>query len=266
VLTINNPTCENGELLDNGSIEIETTGLVDGTYDFAYDGGTFEGVEVVDNQATIPASGGIYNNIVIGSGNCQSLQGVSAEVIEPDCDLCIQPIPGGEWNKSINQQQSYTMDNLNYDNITIEGGNAGMILDIYSLDNSFDLKVNNQSIASTEIQFDTGSSNVAPGAETFNIRFVDGDLYKYDTPSIWQITGTTEKPMIRVEVNPDGEVKLYGSKESGGALYELQMYNDATLNNVTWNENGTNTLSLSQDANGWTKLNGKVYGVDMCEA
>src|SRR5699024_11135163 len=60
--------------------------------------------------------------------------------------------------------------------------------------------------------------------------------------------------------------KLYGSKESGGALYELQMYNDATPNNVTWNENGTNTLSLSQDANGWTKLNGKVYGVDMCEA
>jgi|GEM_PF-3763514 len=199
-----------------------------------------------------------------------ALTGINNDYTNPlTCDDiindCIEIVGGDAWNESINKEQSYNMTDLTYDPITIEGGTGGMFFDVYRLDNSFDLKVNGQSIATSELQFDTGSDNAQPGAESFNVRFMDGDLYKYDTPSIWQIVGTEENPMLRVEVNANGEVFLYGSKTSGGKLYPLRTYNGVSLKQVNWNATGSNTVELSQDANGWTKLHGKVYGVDLCD-
>lgn len=199
-----------------------------------------------------------------------ALTGINNDYTNPlTCDDiindCIEIVGGDAWNESINKEQSYNMTDLTYDPITIEGGTGGMFFDVYRLDNSFDLKVNGQSIATSELQFDTGSDNAQPGAESFNVRFMDGDLYKYDTPSIWQIVGTEENPMIRVEISHTGEVILYGSKESGGTLHELRLYNGAEFNPINWDTEGQNTIEVTQDANGWTNLKAKVYGISVCE-
>lgn len=263
VLNIIQPTCVDGESANNGAIEMTVTGLVDGTYNFQYDGGTLENVEVLNGEAVANnLSGGDYNNIVVGSGACQSPQGVNAVLIEPNCDSCIEIFPGGEWNQSINKAEADQLDPpvLTYDPITVAGTNAGMFFDIYKLDNSFNLTINGTPIANQEIQFDSGT----PAAPSNNIRFLDDDLYRYDVPTIWQIVGTPEKPMIRVEVSPEGEVTLYGSKTSGGQLHELVLHNGAALNPVVWNQTTENQIGLSQDANGWTKLHGKVYGESIC--
>ncbi|WP_310993596.1 DUF7507 domain-containing protein [Aequorivita marina] len=263
VLNIIQPTCVDGESANNGAIEMTVTGLVDGVYSFQYDGGTLENVEVVNGEAVANnLSGGDYNNIVVGSGNCQSPQGVSAMLIEPDCGSCIEVLPGGEWNQSISKAEANQLNPpvLTYDPITVAGTNAGMFLDIYRLDNSFDLTINGTAIATEEIQFDSGT----PAAPSNNIRFLDGDLYRYDAPAIWQIVGTSDKPVIRVEISQLGEVTLYGSKVSGGPLYELVLSNGAALNTVTWNETTDNSIEVTQDANGWTRLHGKVYGESIC--
>lgn len=175
---------------------------------------------------------------------------------------CIEIFPGGEWDESISKAEADQLDPpvLTYDALTVAGTNAGMFFDIYRLDNSFNLSINGTPIANQEIQFDSGT----PAAPSNNIRFLDGDLYKYDTPSIWQIVGTSEKPMLRVEVSPQGEVTLYGSKVSGGELYELKLYNGAQFNTVIWHEDANNEIKVSQDAYGWTKLHGKVYGESIC--
>jgi len=276
VLTINNPTCENGELLDNGSIEIETTGLVDGTYDFAYDGGTFEGVEVVDNQATIPASGGIYNNIVIGSGNCQSPQGVSAEVIEPDCDLCITA------NEKENLEYYYSKSDvlssgINYtykeSNFTFDGSNGGLVLDIYRLDNSFDLIVNGESIVldnsgqGKNIEFENHSTE----DNHRNIRFKDGDRYGSDVPNIWTMWGSETKPLLRVVVDENGEISLFGAKTEYGDLHELELFSDDNQtsqfnSNVEWHTDQANTVDLRHQYVTRTTIAASLYTIqDHCE-
>lgn len=177
-------------------------------------------------------------------------------------DSCIEIFPGGEWNQSINKAEAGQLNPpvLTYDPLTVAGTNAGMFFDVYRLDNSFNLTINGTPIVNQEIQFDSGTSS----APSNNIRFLDGDLYRYDAPAIWQIVGTPEKPMIRVEVSPEGEVTLYGSKTSGGQLHELVLHNGAVLNPVVWNQTTDNQIGLSQDANGWTSLHGKVYGESIC--
>lgn len=275
ILTINNPTCENGEVLDNGSIEIETTGLVDGIYDFAYDGGTFEGVEVIANTATIPATGGIYNNIVIGSGNCQSPQGVSAMLIEPDC-ICLEAKE--KENLKYYYSKSHVLsNNINFtykeSNFTFEGSNSGLIIDIYRLDNSFDLIVNGESIVldnsgqGKNIEFQN-RGNVL----NRNIRFKDGDRYGTNgVPNIWQLNGVADNnPILRVMISADNEVSLFGVKENNGFLHELELFSDdnqssAINDNVSWNKTSNNTVTLRQQYVEWTSITADLYTIqDHC--
>ena len=203
VLTTTDPTCENGESLNNGTIEFTVEGLVDGTYDFQYDGGTLEGVVVVDGTAIASELfAGEYNNITVGIGeDCISAQGVNAVLIDPCSISCIEVIPGGEWNQSFTRAQVAQMDPKiinTYDPITVAGTNAGMFFDIYRLDNSFTLKINGDPIVtdgtSNEMQFDVGNIDVA---RMNNIRFLDGDLYNVDVDPIWKIIGTAANPAVR---------------------------------------------------------------------
>ena len=269
VSTINQPTCVNGQSLNNGSIEIFVVNLIDGMYTLFYDGGTFPNISIVNSRAIIPASVGIYNNIIIGTGACTSARGFNAVIINPDCSSCIKIVGGVEWNKSFTKSQVDLMNPKiinTYVPLTVAGTNAGMFFDIYRLDNSFDLKINGKHILTdgehNEMQFDIGT----PTARTNNIRFLDGGLYGIDADPIWKIMGTAAKPAIRVEVSPQGKVKLYGSKKSGGPLYELKLYNGAKLNDVNWNKTSNNLIEVTQDAYGSTKLHGKVYGENICSA
>ena len=140
---------------------------------------------------------------------------------------------------------------------TIVGTNEGFAFDIYRLDNSFNMIINNVKLYDDEIQFD---AKLNPGV---NIEFLDGGEYgKNSIPRILSLRGNQEKPMVRVEVSADGTVKLFGSKTSYGDLIELTP-KTGSFNNIPWNTdpNQLNNITVSQEVWWKTVFDGYGYGV-----
>jgi hypothetical protein len=79
---------------------------------------------------------------------------------------------------------------------------------------------------------------------------VDGDEYGTDTPQVWQLSGTNVNPIVRLEINPDGTIVLYGVKANGGTLEPLELFNGLSVNtaaiDAAWNDTGSNTIVVSQ--------------------
>ena len=137
--------------------------------------------------------------------------------------------------------------------------NYGFVLDLYNLDNSFNMVINGQQLATTELQF-------AAVAMPRNIRFKsDGAVWGGSTggvPQVYNLTGNANFPIIRVSLNSIGQVSLWGSRTSGGILEELELYNGNSLNTITWNTTGTNTIIVTQTVDGSTAMSGTGYGVN----
>lgn len=141
----------------------------------------------------------------------------------------------------------------------ITGGNAHssnlisvenyMILDIYSLDNSFNLQINGTDLAG-EIQFDRPSTgNYA--------EFADGFGYgENGNASIWTLAGSTVTPLLRVVVDEMGQFKLYGSKTSNGTLELMNLTNPALT--FSWNPSGNNSINIGQFMAGPTNMSGNL--------
>ncbi|MCA5006182.1 hypothetical protein [Sphingobacterium bovistauri] len=134
------------------------------------------------------------------------------------------------------------------------GADYGFVYDITELDNAFNLEVNGKPIFGTdilrnEIQFQNNAT-----LTTQNIEFEDGSQYQSDdVPSIWNLKGTSDKPIVKVVISRFGEVLMFGSKVSGGTLYPLKLKNNAKFNTVTWKGgNQTNQIKAS------TRIEGKT--------
>lgn len=138
---------------------------------------------------------------------------------------------------------------------TAPGADYGFVFDITKLDNSLNMAINNTVMASKEIQF---QSNATSSAQ--NIRFKDGSLYGGvnveggTVPQIWKIIGTTNAPAIKIVIARDGKVTMFGSKISGGPLYELELFNGNTFNSFPWSNADTNTVKATQLVDGNTQI------------
>ncbi|WP_073551995.1 hypothetical protein [Elizabethkingia meningoseptica] len=135
---------------------------------------------------------------------------------------------------------------------TMPAASYGFVFDIYELDNSFNLYINDKDLlATTEIQFQT-SQQLAQ-----NIRFQDGTLYDGDpSRAIYNIHGDSNRPAVRVIIDKDGNVSMYGSKYSKGPLFPLELYNGNSFNKVSWNKTGPNLVVATQEKIGDTKMSG----------
>ncbi|MCT3897870.1 hypothetical protein HZQ13_07145 [Elizabethkingia anophelis] len=135
--------------------------------------------------------------------------------------------------------------------------NLGTVFDIYTLTRSFMFIINGTRIARQEIYFDT-----QPYVQNRqNIRFNDGTAWgRNGIPEIYDMTGEIGRPLIRVVVNNDGVVSMFGSKSSGGDLQPLELTGTNSFNNITWDRTGINTLIVGQQRMGPTWLSGAVTG------
>ena len=147
---------------------------------------------------------------------------------------------------------------------TTPGG--GLVIDFVRLDNSLNVQINGVDLfvggpaaRPNELEF---QSNATAGQ---TIRFADGDRYGNHTPQIWQLTGTPENPIFRLEINPDGTVVLSGAKFNGGPLEPLELFNGMTVNTAAiaaaWNDSGDNTVVLDQVVTGPTNASGNFVDV-----
>ncbi|WP_235216093.1 Hint domain-containing protein [Ruegeria halocynthiae] len=147
---------------------------------------------------------------------------------------------------------------------TTPGG--GLVIDFDTLDNSFSVQVNGVDLfiggpagAPNEVEF---QQNATAGQ---TIRFADGDRYGADTPEVWQLGNTNGEPVVRLEINPDGTVTLFGVKSQDGPLEPLQLFNGMTVNPAAvpdaWNDNGPNTIVVDQIVTGPTVADGEFVDV-----
>ncbi|WP_170429802.1 Hint domain-containing protein [Ruegeria arenilitoris] len=148
---------------------------------------------------------------------------------------------------------------------TSPGG--GFVIDFTSLDNSFALQINGVNLfvggpggAPNELQFQI------PGTSGQTVRFADGDRYEVDTPAVWQLGNTDpDAPVVRLVVNPDGTIELYGIKTNNGPLEPLELFSGLTVNSAAiaaaWNDTGTNRILLTQSQTGPTNASGEFEDV-----
>ncbi|WP_296687098.1 Ig-like domain-containing protein [Flavobacterium sp.] len=130
---------------------------------------------------------------------------------------------------------------------TITGFPDELYVDIYSLDNNFNLKVNGTSIASVnELNFDHNPATVYTTTTATKVSLPNGTGVQGGSP--WTYPNTATRPLIRVKISKLGVVTLLGLDGTNGAgnYQSLLLSNNASLVKVPINWDGTNTIVLGQ--------------------
>lgn len=122
-----------------------------------------------------------------------------------------------------------------------------LVVDVFSVDNSFNLNVNGNDVAG-EIQFQLGAAgNFA--------RFMDGTTYgESGNPSIWTVNGSNGNPTIRVIIDQSGQFQIFGARSSNAPLEPMVL--DTPPTPISWNPSGNNTFTIGQQVVGPTNMRG----------
>lgn len=166
--------------------------------------------------------------------------------------ICTEPIDGAKFRWSYTNAGNGTIKETDMNDQP--SANYGFNLDIYELDNSFNMTINGVKLALQELQFQSN------GTTGINVEFQDGDQYEVNTGLIYEMRGDAPHPMIRIMISPAGLVTLYGSKTSYGPLFPLKLKNGNSFNTINWNVASNNTVKVSQLVNGTTIMDGYGYG------
>jgi hypothetical protein len=123
------------------------------------------------------------------------------------------------------------------------------------------MEVNGVKLAKQEIQFEVGASS------SQNIQFVDGSKYAGNNietnkriDQVYNMKGTSTSPLIKLVISRTGQVTMFGSKTSGGPLYELKLVNGNSFNTFPWSATQSNTVKVTQLVDGRTIIKGVGAG------
>ena len=131
---------------------------------------------------------------------------------------------------------------------------GSLVFDIYRLDNSFNMEINGVLLATNEIQFENNSQMPR------NIRFITGSSWGAGgVPHVWNIQGTPTRPALRVIINKNGFVSMYGSRTNGGPLFPLELYNNVNFNRIPLNSTVNNEIIITQTVSGYTRMVGSAF-------
>ena len=161
--------------------------------------------------------------------------------------------------------------------------NGGFVVDIYRLDNSFNMVINGVPLYKEELEFETGHANR-------NVRFKrDGKRFgETGTSAVWNVNKNSNgqdgdnthidlndrfnnpTPVIRVDIDKWGNVTLWGKRTTNDELEELEVYDRnngnvaVPLQVVHWISEGTGTdinkVDVTQNVIGQTMMYGFGYG------
>jgi hypothetical protein len=123
------------------------------------------------------------------------------------------------------------------------------------------MEVTGVKLAKQEIQFEVGASS------SQNIQFVDGSKYAGNNietnkriDQVYNMKGTSTSPLIKLVISRTGQVTMFGSKTSGGPLYELKLVNGNSFNTFPWSATQSNTVKVTQLVDGRTIIKGVGAG------
>lgn len=242
---ISNPTLVISPLNINGSINFGTISIDDETK---------TNFSIPNVKLTPGVSYTLKLNFRTCTENVGSVQGMNWNYQEAFIGKS-----SGIWKDGVFYYRGQTISKT----IIAPGADYGFVFDITDLDNAFNMELNGVRLAASEIQFERGASSAQ------NIRFKDKSLYQginseggNNIAAIYNMKGTVAKPLVKVVIGKNGEVTLYGSKISGGPLYELELFNGNYFNTFKWNtaSQGNNVIKVTQLVDGRTILIGNGSG------
>ena len=163
--------------------------------------------------------------------------------------ITINVIPQPICSQSI-ESKSFSVKDGNHEVFNMPATDYGFQFDIYTLDNSFNLKINGTHLI-TDSKYSEGNEKryelEFQEDQTHNITFEDNTYWgKGSIKNIYQLTGNSNNPIIRILISPEGNVTMFGSKVSGGPLYKLKLKTGVTFNKITWHTNSTNEVTADQ--------------------
>lgn len=150
---------------------------------------------------------------------------------------------------NISDGNSFTFDNI--PNIGSDGGQ--LVLDFTSLDNSFNLTFNGQSLNPSDPEFEYSTIGAVPVDSNF-MRFLSDDC-RYEECGIASVWTFTAEPVVRVIIDGNGNVSFFGRRSATSPLEP--MYPELGVDNVTWTSN--NTIVIGQSIVGPTNASGTSY-------
>lgn len=163
--------------------------------------------------------------------------------------MCVEEVGTKGYNISSGSTQTFTLD----------ATDKGFQLDIYNLDNSFNLRINNTLLTTMELDF---QQNHTSGSNLKTVRFADQSEYGTGgIPEIWNLSGNGTTPILRFIIQENGTVTMLGRKSNTGPLLPLQLFNGNTFNTFVWNTTSPNTLVVNQKVDGPTVLRGRAFGL-----
>ncbi|ODM55401.1 hypothetical protein [Elizabethkingia meningoseptica] len=129
--------------------------------------------------------------------------------------------------------------------LTMPASDLGFVFEIYDLDNSFNMKINGTMLATKEIQFESAAGIRTPQ----NVMFADGTKYQSNgIPGIWTLsTVWPNPPIVRVVIDKNGNISMFGLKSNGGSLQPLILYDNNKFNKITWYGDKENEVIISQE-------------------
>lgn len=154
------------------------------------------------------------------------------------------------------------------------GSNGGFVLDIYQLDNSFNMVINGVPLYKEELEFETNHKNR-------NIRFKkDGAMWGNNgVEAIWIVNKdknidkkerkNNPIPAVRVVIDKWGNVKLFGKRTTNSLLEELEVFDKTTkaavvFDKIHWisdeTKSGVNKIEVEQSVINITTMIGFGYG------
>ncbi|WP_055434679.1 LamG-like jellyroll fold domain-containing protein [Lacinutrix algicola] len=160
---------------------------------------------------------------------------------------------------------TFSVTNGNTQTFNLTASTGGYVIDISSIDNSFNLIINGTKLVPDEIQFDntwaytTGESLV---------RFAsDNSLYgQSGNSNVWSINYNNSNPLfisLRIFISPNGEVSIQGKRTATSILEDLIIDpSHPQFNTITWNSSATNTVKVTQKVQGPTFLYATGYGLN----
>ncbi|HAR19860.1 MAG TPA: hypothetical protein DCR46_04315, partial [Cytophagales bacterium] len=143
----------------------------------------------------------------------------------------------------------------------------GFQLDIFNLDNSFNLNINGTLLVPNELQFTPTGVFTAykPGQ---SVAVFESDLSPYSENGIQhihEIIGNAANPVVRLIFNKNGTISLFGKRTLTSPFEKMIIKNtDPQFNNVIWKTSGTNQIILSQLVYGGTFIEGLGSGIQKC--
>jgi hypothetical protein len=225
-----------------GAIHFQFQNVPNGNYDITFDGGQFDQVEVIDNNAYVNAAPGTYTNLTIQIDDCSSIDNPDIEILTLGPSISITSITHPDKCGS-NGVILLQIDNTPQDNYDIAYKDADGIDQVFT-----DVFVNN-----------SGEANIITGAGTYDSLFISIDgcssidfpsvLLSDPRASIAQIRyGNVADPLYfdqQLFDNPTSSATpslIAIDLDQNGYLDYLSV--DANLN-IIWNENQGNAVFVT---------------------